>query len=758
MRPEEDHGLRNDGNQAGSAHPERGSGLTVPAGGNPQNSALDAATQTLYVTNGADGTVSVIDAATCNANVTAGCRRTPPAVHVGSLPVGIAVDQATDTVYVVNVNSNSVSVINGATCNAQNTSGCSHAPPAVTVGSVPVALDVNQVTDTVYVANWGNGAGTTISVINGRTCNGQHTSGCGQTPASVTVGTAPAGIAVDQPTDTIYAGTVAPSGAEAVSVINGATCNATTVSGCGQTPPSVTVGTGSIDFNVGFAIDQATKTLYVANWTDNTLSMIDKASCNATVTSGCGQTAPTVRVGSGPTGIALDAATHTVYVSNINDNTVSALDAATCNATIASGCRKVPAGSLRTGRAPQGVTADQATSTLYVPNGDDNTVSVLDSATCNATRHFGCTRFPPTVPAGGFPGGVAVNDKTRTVYVANLGDGTVSVIDGATCNAQVTSGCGHSAATVTVGSFPGLLAVDQATDTIYVPNTGDNTVSVIDGATCNATVTSGCGLTPPVITVAGGPGSVAVDEATDSVYAATSAGTVAVIDGATCNAAVTAGCGQTPATVTVGGFLGDVAVDQRTSTVYTANFGDASGPLGSTVSVIDGRTCNAAITTGCGHTPPTVTVGAGPSSLAVDQRTSTVYVTNYGVSGPGFGPGAGHTVSMINGATCNATRTSGCGQNPPTVTTGNGPGDVAIDQAADIIYVVNTGDYSVTVINGAACNATITSGCPRTPPAIQVGGFPLGVAVSQATHTAYITNGNDNNVSIIRAPRHDSRR
>jgi DNA-binding beta-propeller fold protein YncE len=395
---------------------------------------------------------------------------------------------------------------------------------------------------------------------------------------------------------------------------------------------------------------------------------------------------------------------------------------------------------------------------VYVVNFGDATMSVVNGATCNATRHSGCTRFPPTVPAGAFPDGVAVNDKTHTVYVANAVDGTVSVIDGAACNAQVTSGCGHSTATVTVGSRPGLLAVDQATDTIYVPNTSDNTVSVIDGATCNATVTSGCGLSPPAITVAGGPGSVAVDEATDSVYTATSAGTVAVINGATCNAAVTAGCGQAPATVTVGGFLGDVAVDQRTNTVYTANFGDGGGPLGSTVSVIDGRTCNATITTGCGHTPPAVTVGAGPSSLAVDQHTSTVYVTNFGVPGPGFGAGSGNTVSMINGATCNATRTSGCGQTPPTFTAGNGPGDVGIDQAADIVYVVNTGDYSVTVINGAACNAADTSGCPRTPLTIQVGGLPLAVAVSQATHTAYVANGNDNNVSVIRARRHDSRR
>ena len=41
----------------------------------------------------------------------------------------------------------------------------------------------------------------------------------------------------------------------------------------------------------------------------------------------------------------------------------------------------------------------------------------------------------------------------------------------------------------------GSIAVDQNTDTIYVANAGDNTVSVINGATCNAQNTSGCGQT-----------------------------------------------------------------------------------------------------------------------------------------------------------------------------------------------------------------------------------------------------------------------
>jgi DNA-binding beta-propeller fold protein YncE len=370
-------------------------GSTVVVGVNPQDSALDPLTHTLYVEsdpeNGDPGTVTVLNASTCGALRTSGCISNTPYTQVGSGPVGIAVDQATDTIYVVNSNNNTVSVINGATCNAQHASVCSHIPPTVTVGSNPVDVQVDQATGTVYVANWGNGAGTTVSVINGRTCNGQVTAGCDQVPAHVTIGIGPAGVFVDQATDTVYAATVAPTGAEAVSVIDGATCNATTTSGCGKKPPSVTLGKGSVNYNVAFAIDQASGTLYVANWASDTLSMIDKASCNATVTSGCAQTPPVVRVGRGPDGIAVNPATHTVYVANVTDDTVSVLDAATCNATLSSGCGTPHPRLLRTGKSPHWVTVDQATDTVYVPNGDDGTVSVLNGATCNATVASGCT-------------------------------------------------------------------------------------------------------------------------------------------------------------------------------------------------------------------------------------------------------------------------------------------------------------------------------------------------------------------------------
>ena len=97
-----------------------------------------------------------------------------------------------------------------------------------------------------------------------------------------------------------------------------------------------------------------------------------------------------VRVGRGPDGAAIDSATHTVYVANVTSDTVSVFDAATCNAAVSSGCNTSRSRLLRTGKAPKWVATDQASNTVYVSNGDDGTASLLNGATCNATVVSGC--------------------------------------------------------------------------------------------------------------------------------------------------------------------------------------------------------------------------------------------------------------------------------------------------------------------------------------------------------------------------------
>jgi YVTN family beta-propeller protein len=116
---------------------------------------VDPATDTIYVTNAFSGSVSVIDGA--DGKVTA-------TVDVGISPEAVGVDPATDTIYVANSASGSVSVIDGTTCDAANTTGCTTTPPTIGVGTPRgVGVDTDPyTTHSIYVAN---GFSDSVSVI-----------------------------------------------------------------------------------------------------------------------------------------------------------------------------------------------------------------------------------------------------------------------------------------------------------------------------------------------------------------------------------------------------------------------------------------------------------------------------------------------------------------------------------------------------------------------------------------------------------------
>ena len=302
------------------------------------------------------------------------------------------------------------------------------------------------------------------------------------------------------------------------------------------------------------------------------------------------------------------------------------------------------------GSAPQDAAFDPATHTVYVANAGDNTLSVVNALTCNSRDLAGCDQRPAAVAAGPGANAVAVDVATHTVYVTDGGSDTVSVINAATCNAQNRSGCGHKPATVTVGRGPIGLVVDPATDTIYVTNLGSgDTVSVIDGATCNASNTSGCRQKPATVTVGQGPFNAAFDAATRTVYVTNQLGhSVSMINARICNATATSGCGQKIPAVAVGASPIPVTVDPRTDTVYVGNNGDG------TVSVINARTCNATRTSGCGHPAGMLKVPGGPLGLTVNDATRTLFVSNdstaTGALGPGSSPRRSDSVSVINAA------------------------------------------------------------------------------------------------------------
>ncbi|MFZ4374148.1 MAG: hypothetical protein ACOYO2_13040 [Mycobacterium sp.] len=311
----------------------------------------------------------------------------------------------------------------------------------------------------------------------------------------------------------------------------------------------------------------------------------------------------TVTVGKGPAGVAVDPGTHTVYVANTADDTVSVIDAAT----------RTVVGTIPVSDKPSAIAVDPGTHTVFVRhsgyqssgNGpyrsEAANVSVIDGATRTVIA---------TVPVGkGCCSGLTVDPAAHLVYVTNDEDDTLSVIDG--------KGPRPTYAvidTVPVGAELTGVAVDPGKNSIYAvterggtggnsPPVGKNLVRVIDGV--SRTVTA---------TIPGGPGprAVTVDHSTHDVYVANFWGRdVSVIDGSTQSLTATV-----PVAAGVAGVPG-FEVDPSTHTVYVTSY-DTNADSG-TLSVIDGST--RVVTS-------TVAVGKNLRGLAVDPVTHVVYVAN----------------------------------------------------------------------------------------------------------------------------------
>ena len=618
-------------------------------GGTPTAVAVNPATNKIYVANELGQNILVIDGATNSSTVI----NTP-----GSGPSAIAVNPRTNTIYAVNQNNNTVTVINGAT----------NAISSVNAGGSPFAIVVNPSTNTIYVASQcdpiavplcGNGL---ITVING----------ADNSTTAFTAGNAgdsALALAANPVTNTIY---VAESRGNNVAVIDGASNTITTIA------------TGN--FPVAVAVNPVTNKIYAVNQTDGTVTVIDGSS--NTVTS-------TISVGTQPSAVAVNSVTNKIYIANAGSNSVTVIDA-TANTTT----------TVTVGLGPRNVAVNSATNQIYVADYTGGAVSVIDGVTNTVTA---------TLTTGSLPIAQAVNPVTGKVYVANNSGNSVTVVDGDTNTTTtvstglapravsadpvtnkvfVANGSSNSVSvidrnattttTVTVGNNPGAVAVNPASGKVYVANQGDGTLAVIDENT-NATTT---------VAVGSQPSAVAVNPVSNKVYVANSGGAdLTVVDG---------GSGTTN-TVSVGNTPSAVAVNPATNQVYVVNSGDG------TVSVVDGTTASAT----------TVSVGLEPSALAVNAVTNQVYVANFG----------DNTVTVIDGAS----------NNTSTITVGSHPFAIAVDPAANEVYVANQGDNTVTVVDGATNNTST----------VTVGSRPGAVAVNSVSNRIYVLNQSDGTVTII---------
>ena len=124
--------------------------------------------------------------------------------------------------------------------------------------------------------------------------------------------------------------------------------------------------------------------------------------------------------------------------------------------------RLTPSTSLL--NATRAIALNAKTGKVYAIDRTQDAVAVFDrekAATVN-------------VKVGKDPVALAINEATNRIYVANNGGGSVSVIDGSK-DAVV--------ATVDVGALPYVLGVNPVTNKIFVSNTFSDKITLIDGAT-----------------------------------------------------------------------------------------------------------------------------------------------------------------------------------------------------------------------------------------------------------------------------------
>jgi YVTN family beta-propeller protein len=262
------------------------------------------------------------------------------------------------------------------------------------------------------------------------------------------------------------------------------------------------------------AIDPDIDRIYVVNAGSGSVSVIDGRSDRVVAT------APT---DTRPYAIGIDTSLHRAYVTNTFSNKVTVIDGATNEA------QQLPVGSK------DFVETDTRRHRAFFISYEDPELTMLDSDKKIHREDLGLSH----------PWGLAVDAQRGIVYVTEIGKDTLVAYHEENSKTD----------TVSTGSMPDAVAIDGATNRIYVANYAADSVTVVDGATMKPVATVPVGTHPQALTVDGKRHIILV--------ANTHSNSVTVIDKDN----------RVVATLPGGTNPYAVAVDSDTGNAYVANYG-----------------------------------------------------------------------------------------------------------------------------------------------------------------------------------------
>ena len=362
----------------------------------------------------------------------------------------------------------------------------------------------------------------------------------------------------------------------------------------------------------------------------------------------------TVRVGDGPSALAVDPRTGAVYVVNGGSRTVSVISGRTSKVITTVAIKESRA------LAPWAVTVSPVTGDVYV--------SSIQITSGPPVKHLAVTvisgrthKIIATIPVNGTVSGVS--PVTGDVYLT-------TVLSGGSTSVKVLSGRTSKVIATIPGASASGMAVSPRTGEVYLPGSsvaGRGSVKVLNGRTNKVAAVIQVDEQTPNPQDGLNPDAIAVSPVTGEVYVGNGGGwhqasTLTVLDGRT-NKIVT--------TIGVGG-LGEAQVAvSRTGTVYIAN------NYTNTMDVISGQTNQVINTIQLGPYP-------GDTAFAISQRTGNAYAFDTGIGRTGEA-----TYPVILGVSAISART---GKITATIRLPKAVGDsyqIAVSPVTGDIYTLN---------------------------------------------------------------------
>ena len=307
----------------------------------------------------------------------------------------------------------------------------------IDVGRLPTSVAVDQRTGNVWVVN---SLDSTVSEIS---------ESRRAVIATIKVAASPVDIAADQKTGTVWVTCLGPFGKPASDNVVSEISEAS-----GKVVANIKVGL--VPF--GIAADPRTGTVWVANTNAYSVSEIREASRTVVATLHTGTDAE-------PVSLAVDPSRGVVWVGKVHHSVLEISEASRSVTAVIRVRHRAAANSLNA------IAVDPATAVAWVARDFYDGSGYFSYATAVGTASRKVLSSVPVPKADRFANvadGIAADPATGTVWVAENGANTVTLVSGGTDSV---------ARNLPTGDEPVAVAVDPATSTVWVVNNYDATVT-----------------------------------------------------------------------------------------------------------------------------------------------------------------------------------------------------------------------------------------------------------------------------------------